>query len=143
MFYMVKKRCSVSGLLTLEPRTTDSLSITSTNISLFPPWINACKIWICFSKVTLYKLLKHAIIIRIYAAVIISSETYFVLLCCNTRLLRSFIPALCWTEWAWWLQNLGPLYFVVSQPQTEKKSVLIFHNEQNLNIVRKKALEPF
>lgn len=27
-------------LLTLEPMTTDNLSITSTNISLFPPWKN-------------------------------------------------------------------------------------------------------
>lgn len=42
-FYMVQKRCPMSGSLTLEPRTTDSLSITSTNISLFPPWINAHK----------------------------------------------------------------------------------------------------
>lgn len=55
-FYMLRKRCPAFGSLTLEPRTTDSLSITSTNISLFPPWINAHK-----TCMQMLSYLKHAL----------------------------------------------------------------------------------
>lgn len=126
-FTWLKKRCSVSGSLTLEPRTTESLSITSTNISLFPPWKNAHKKrknLELFQQGYRSQTLEHVIIIM-QADVIIISETYFVLLwnlqLLNNRLFCSLIPALCWTESVWWLQNSAPLYFVVSQPQTKKR----------------------
>lgn len=47
-----------SKLLTLEPMTTDNLSITSTNISLLPPWKNT-QMWKLFG---LFQEVHHPIV---------------------------------------------------------------------------------
>lgn len=54
-FTFFTKCCFLSGLLTLEPMTTDSLSITSTKISLFPPCKKAKSVQ--FSNFTIHALI--------------------------------------------------------------------------------------
>lgn len=105
IFYMLRKRCPVFGSLTLEPRTTDSLSITSTNISLFPPWINAhkkCMQMLSYLKHALYCCVLYSFWIPDYSApsYLLSAgldgsggcrtRRHFTLLCLSPKLKKDF-----------------------------------------------------